>query len=81
MSGVLVVVEHRNGALSRTSLETLAAGQSLAKQLSTDCCAAILSEGMAPLASELSSKLLAKVFAVDHPLLQQYTADGTTSAL
>jgi electron transfer flavoprotein alpha subunit len=81
MSGVLVVVEHRNGAITRSSLEALAAGQSLARQLGTDCCAAILGEGIASLAEELSGKHLAKVFAVEHPLLQQYTADGTTIAL
>ena len=81
MSGVLVVVEYRNGAITRSSLEALAAGQSLAKQLGTDCCAAVLGEGIASLAGELSGKQLAKVFAVEHPLLQQYTADGTTIAL
>jgi len=81
MSGVLVVVEHRSGALARTSLESLAAGQSLAKQLSTDCSAVILGEGVAPLASDLSGKQLAKVYAAEHPLLQQYTADGYTTSL
>ncbi|MGA1982006.1 MAG: electron transfer flavoprotein subunit alpha/FixB family protein [Acidobacteriaceae bacterium] len=81
MSGVLVVVEHRNGALTRTSLEALAAGQTLAASLSMDCSAAVLGEGVAALAEELGGKQLAKVFAVEHPLLQQYTADGTTIAL
>jgi electron transfer flavoprotein alpha subunit len=81
MSGVLVVVEHRRGALTRTSLEALAAGQSLARQLATDCSAAVLGEGVAALAEELGGKQLAKVFTVEHPLLQQYTADGATIAL
>jgi electron transfer flavoprotein alpha subunit len=85
MSGVLVIIEHRNGnaSLTRTSLEALAAGQSLAKQLSLDCSAAVLGfgEGLAPLLTELSGKSLAKIFAVEHPLLKQYTADGTIHAL
>ena len=93
MSGVLVVVEHRNGngngngsgngngAIARTSLEALAGGQSLAKQLGAGCSAAILGQGIAALAGELSGKQLAKVYAVEHPLLQQYTADGYTHAL
>ena len=80
MSGVLVIVEqqNRNGnaALSRISLEALAAGQSLAKQLGAECSAAVLGEGIAPLLAELSGKQLAKVYAAEHPLLQQYTADG-----
>jgi electron transfer flavoprotein alpha subunit len=85
MNGVLVVVEngngHGNGAIARTSVESLAAGQSLAKQLGTDCFVAILSEGIAPLVAGLSGKQVAKIYAIEHPLLQQYTADGYTSAL
>jgi electron transfer flavoprotein alpha subunit len=81
MSAILVVVEHRNGALTRTSLESLAAGQALAKQINADCSAVILGEGIAPLAGELSGKLLANVYTAEHPLLQQYTADGYITAL
>jgi electron transfer flavoprotein alpha subunit len=80
-AGVLVVVEHKNGALSRTSLEALAAGQALAKMLGAECAAAVLGEGIAPLAGELSGKALSKVFAVEHPLLKTYTADGYVYAL
>jgi electron transfer flavoprotein alpha subunit len=79
--GVLVVVEHKNDALSRTSLEALAAGQALGKMLGAECAAAVLGEGIAPLASELSGKALSKVFAVEHPLLKTYTADGYVDAL
>src|ERR1017187_7571993 len=83
MSGVLVVVEHRSGnaSLSRTSIEALAAGQQLAKQLSIDCSAAALGEGMAPVLDELNGKSLAKVFSVEQPLLKQYTADAYVHAL
>jgi electron transfer flavoprotein alpha subunit len=81
MSGVLVGVEQKNGALSRVSHEALAAGQHLAKQLGVDCSAVVLGEGIAPIATELSGKQLAKVFAVDHALLKQYTADGYVHAL
>ena len=78
---VLVVVEHKNGTLSRTSLEALAAGQALAKMLGAECAAAVLGEGVAPLAGELSGKALSKVYAVEHPLLKDYTADGYVYAL
>jgi electron transfer flavoprotein alpha subunit len=85
MSGVLVVVEHQNRnaspALNRASLEALAAGQHLAKQLGVECSATILGESITPLANELSGKQLAKVYAVEHALLKQYTADGTIYAL
>jgi electron transfer flavoprotein alpha subunit len=87
MSGVLVIVEqqnrNRNGspALGRVSLEALAAGQHLAKQLGVECSAAVLGEGITPLVDELSGKQLAKVYAVEHALLKQYTADGAIHAL
>jgi electron transfer flavoprotein alpha subunit len=85
MSGVLVVVEHQNrngrSALTRTSLEALAAGQALAKQLGSECSAAVLGDSVTSLSAELAGKNLAKVFAVEHALLAQYTADAYTGAL
>ena len=81
MSGVLVVVEHKNGSLSRISLEALAAGQSLAKTLGVECTAAVVGDGIAPIASELSGKALSKVCTVEHSLLKAYTADGYVHAL
>jgi len=79
MSGVLVVVEQRGGSLGRTSLEALAAGQQLAKQLGAECSAAVVGDAAA--AGELSSKAVAKVYTVEHALLAQYTADGYVAAL
>jgi electron transfer flavoprotein alpha subunit len=81
MSGVLVIVEQRDGTPNRIALEALAAGQHLAKQLGTDCSAAVLGDSIATLAKELSAKNLTKIFTVEHPQLKQYTADGYTHAL
>lgn len=87
MSGVLVVMEHqdqnRTGSpsLTRISLEALAAGQHLAKELGIDCSAAIPGEGLASLVEQLAAKSIAKVFAVEHTLLTHYTADGYVHAL
>ena len=39
--GILVFIEHRNGALNRTSLEAIAAAQSLASQLQQTVSAVI----------------------------------------
>ena len=81
MSGVLVVVEQRSGALGRTSFEALAAGQALATMLGAECAAAVLGDGIAPLAAELGGKALSRVFAVEHALLKTYTADAYVAAL
>lgn len=81
MSGVLVVVEQRGGAWNRMSFETLAAGQQLAAKLGVECSAAVLAGSAASLLPELSSKKLHKVFAVEHELLAQYTADAYVASL
>jgi electron transfer flavoprotein alpha subunit len=84
MSGVLVVMEQRGGAWNRMSFEALAAGQQLAAGLGVECLAAVIGEGgreVNALATELAGKKLAKVFAVQHALLKDYTSDGYVDAL
>ncbi len=76
MSGVLVVMEQRDGAWHRMSWETLAAGQRLAAQIGQTVSAAVVGQ-----AGETASKKLDRVYTVDHPLLSAYTADGFTAAL
>jgi len=81
MSGVLVVMEQQGGAWHRMSWETLAAGQQLAKELGHPAFAAVAGQGIGDLAAELGRKNLAKVHAVEHGLLKDYTADGFAAAL
>jgi electron transfer flavoprotein alpha subunit len=84
MSGVLVVMEQRGGAWNRMSFEALAAGQQLAAKLGMECSGAVIGEGgqgMDALVTELAGKKLAKVFAVQHALLRDYTSDGYVAAL
>jgi len=81
MNGVLVLMEQRSGKWNRMSFEALAAGQQLAAKLGTECSAAIIGDSTDTLASELVGKKLAKIFTVQHPLLQTYTSDGYVAAL
>ena len=81
MSGILVVMEQRSGAWNRMSWETLAAGQQLASQTGQAVSAAVAGQGIGALAGDLAKKKLDRVYAVDHPLLASYTADGYTAAL
>ena len=81
MSGVLVIMEQRGGAWNRMSWETLAAGQQLAAQTGGTASAAVAGQSVGALATELASKKLEKVYAVEHALLGAYTADGYTAAL
>jgi electron transfer flavoprotein alpha subunit len=78
---VLVVLEQCGGAWNRMSFETLAGAQQIAGELGVPVAAAVLGRGIAPLAGELGTKRLERVYAVEHELLDRYTADGYAEAL
>jgi electron transfer flavoprotein alpha subunit len=81
MSGIWVVVEERDGRLTRISWEAVAAGQKLAAFTGQAVNAAVIGAQTEPLATEVAAKALGKVLRVEHPLLADYTADGFTLAL
>ena len=81
MSGILVVIEERDGHVSRASWEAIAAGQTLATLAGQPMNAVVLGAKTEQSAAEVASKALAKVVRIEHPLLAAYTADGFTLAL
>ena len=81
MSGVLAVLEQRDGTLHKSSLEALAAAQQIGAELDLPVFAAVLGSGVEPVAQTLAGYKLDKIHAVDHELLAQYTPDGYTVAL
>jgi electron transfer flavoprotein alpha subunit len=78
---ILVVLEQHAGQWHRISWETLAAGQQLGAALGEPVEAAVAGKGIGALANEAAAKKLAKIWAVEHDLLDSYTADGYTAAL
>ena len=77
MSLVLVVLEQSAGKWHKMSWEAVAAGQQIAQQAGMEMASVVIGQGVAGLAAEVPGK----VFAVEHPLLEHYTADGYTAAL
>jgi len=77
---VLVFLEHQSGKMHRMAWETLAAAQQISGALGVEFNAAILGQGISPLAQEAATKKAARVYAVEHPLLENYTADAYTAA-
>jgi len=75
--GVLVVMEQNRGAWHKMSWETLAGAQQLGLPVSV----AVVGNGVSGLAAEAAAKKVERVYAVDHALLAQYSADGYTAAL
>jgi len=78
---VLVVLEQNNNKWNRMSWETLVAGQQLAAEMGTELHAAIAGSGIGALAAEAATKKCAKVYAVEHDLLKDYTADAYSAAV
>ena len=78
---VLVVLEQTGGKWNRMSWETFVAGQQLAGELGTELQVAIAGSGIAALAAETATKKCSKVYAVEHALLKDYTADAYTAAI
>jgi electron transfer flavoprotein alpha subunit len=78
---ILVVLEQQGGKWHRMSWETLAAAQQFGASLGLPVEAAIAGAGVGALAAEAATKKVAKVYAVEHELLKDYTADGYTAAI
>ncbi|MGE4055092.1 MAG: electron transfer flavoprotein subunit alpha/FixB family protein, partial [Vicinamibacterales bacterium] len=80
---ILVVAEARNGRLNRASWEAVAAAQQMAGIGSDEV--SIVLPGAGPATSETAGELSAakvhEVVAVEHAVLEMYTADAYTAAL
>lgn len=81
MSGILVVLEERDGRVGRVSWEALAAALSLGSASGGAVTAVVLGENPGAQAEEAAQKAVARVIRVEHPLLVKYTSDGFTVAL
>jgi electron transfer flavoprotein alpha subunit len=81
MSGILVVLEERDGRVSRISWEALAAGQLLGTQTSQPVSAIVVGANSEATAAEAAVKAVGKVIRIGHPLLARYTPDAFTAAL
>ncbi len=78
---ILVITEQRDAKWNKTSFETLAAAQQIAKDTGGTLRGVVIGKGVAALADELAAKNLAEVFLVEHDLLASYTPDGYSLAL
>jgi electron transfer flavoprotein alpha subunit len=81
VSGILAVLEQRDGALHKMSLEALAAAQQIGAELDLPVFAAVIGKGVETVAQSLAGYKLAKIHAIEHDLLEQYTPDGYAAAL
>jgi electron transfer flavoprotein alpha subunit len=78
---ILVVAEQREGKLNRVSFETIAAAQSIAKETGWTVEVVLPGNTLATPSAELATKAAAKVYALESPTMESYTADAYVLAL
>lgn len=80
-SGILVFIEHRDGVVSKTSFEAIAAAQNLGAKLQQQVSAVVLGSDPEANAQQVAAYDLLKVVAASNPKLANYTPDGYTDAM
>src|SRR5437016_4551247 len=80
-NGILTFIEHKAGALNKTSLEAIAAAQKLAGDIGQKAAAVVLGSGVQSLAQDIAAYDLERVFNVDHAQLAEYTPDAYAAAM
>jgi electron transfer flavoprotein alpha subunit len=81
MSDILVFIEHKNCVLNKTSLEAVAAAQSIARDTGGTVSAVILCGGDCSLGDEIAGYALEKVIVAKSDKLAGYTPDAYADAL
>ena len=76
MSGVLAILEQREGKLHKMALEAVAAAQQFGRELGEPVYAALAGAGADAAAEALAGYKLATIHLVQHELTANYTPDG-----
>lgn len=77
---ILVFIEHKDCVLNKTSLEAIAAAQSIGKDLGMKVSAVIPCGGDCGLANDIAGYALDRVIVATNPKLGTYTPDGYADA-
>jgi electron transfer flavoprotein alpha subunit len=80
-NGILVFIEHVEGAVNRASYEAVRAAHWIGAETGQEVSAVVVGSGVDALAREVAGRRLSRVYTVDSPLLKLYTADGYSVAL
>jgi electron transfer flavoprotein alpha subunit len=76
---ILIIAEQRESKLNRATWETIAAAQQMSGGMPIKV--AVFGAAVSAVATELAAAAVAEVLTVEHPALEQYTADGFVQAL
>jgi electron transfer flavoprotein alpha subunit len=77
---ILVFIEHRQGAINKTSFEAVAAAQQLGAAMGREVAAVVFGAD-ASLAGEVTGLKLSRIISAESPKLADYTPDAYTDAM
>ncbi len=78
---ILVLIEHVEGVMNRSSWEAIRAAQFIGAALQQEISAVVIGQNIDSLAAEIATRKLHRVYVVESENLASYTADGYALAL
>ena len=78
--GILLLIEHRDGVLNRTTFEAMVAAQGIASATGEKLSAVVFGKSVAGIASEVAAKKLEAVYTAEDDKLAEYSCDGYVAA-
>ena len=81
MANILVLIEHIEGVINRSSWEAIRAAQIIGAELKQEISALIIGQNLKALAAEIATKNIKCVYVVEDASIASYTADGYAQTL
>ena len=81
MSTILIVTEIQNGAIREASLELASVAHKLAGESGATVKSLVAGKGISALAQEFAKRGGGEVYAADHELLANYSAEALAAAI
>jgi electron transfer flavoprotein alpha subunit len=80
MPTVCIIAEHQKGKLKKSTLNAISFGKDIAGKLNSDLCIIVIGHNVSVVADELKNFGATKIFLVDDPGLENYTAETWSAA-
>lgn len=78
---ILVIAEHKEGAVTSGALEAIGAGRYVSDRLNTGLSVVVLGSGISALSSAISNTGIDNIYLIENHFLTQYTSDAHLAAL
>jgi electron transfer flavoprotein alpha subunit len=80
MPSVCIIAEHQKGKLKKSTLNAISFGREIAQKFNSDLCLIVIGNVISAVAEELKKYGAAKIFIIENPALENYTAETWSAA-